>query len=137
MNRGDMEVAEIIRFIRQELVKLKYTDRGLLKSFSEENDVGTDVLTKFQSYEDDSDPFFRTTYKILRGLLGRAPISINDPLALKLHKLKTAQERDKFGILDKILVLLVSDVDLGDLSNIIDMYYKKIDISPQKTGEGA
>ncbi len=76
MIRADQEIAEILRFIREELVRMKHTDRGLLSTFAEKAEVGTDVLSKFQTYENDSEPYFRTTYKILRGLLGVPPIML-------------------------------------------------------------
>lgn len=79
MGRIDMEIADILKFIRQELVRLKHSNRGLLKNLSEITEVGPDVLSKFQAYESDADPSFRTTYKILRGLLNRPPINFADP----------------------------------------------------------
>jgi len=82
-----MEIAEILSFIRNELVRKKHANRGALKLFSESVDVGSDVLSKFQTYDESSDPSFRTVYKILRGLLNRPPIYLNgkeDYLAIPL-----------------------------------------------------
>jgi len=83
----DQEISQILTFIRQELSRLKHQDRGLLKSFARHIGLGKDVLSKFMRYEADSNPSFRTTYKILKGLLGKfyltpEPLQLPSPAPL-------------------------------------------------------
>jgi hypothetical protein len=136
MRKADKEIGDILEFIRDSLARIKHGGEESLTNFARHNGLLQKNLTNFLSYGPTSNPSIKITYKILRGLLGRPPISLNDPLDLKIRRFTSAQERDAFGILDKVIALLHSGLDLAELSGIIDIYSRRLDASPRKAGEG-
>lgn len=99
--------------------------------------VSDPTISDYKNLKKLKDPQFKEIFQISYALLGHPPCSLNDSRDLILHKFKSAQELDKFGILKKIIELIISDVDLEPLSASIDIYYKRLNVSPQKTGESS
>jgi len=99
--------------------------------------VSDPTISDYKNLKKLKDPQFREVFQISYALLGHPPFSLKDSFDLKLRRFKLAQDRDRLGILDKIVSLLISDLNLADLSDAIDIWYKKIGVAPQEAGEGA
>lgn len=73
---SEKEVGDILEFIRTSLAHIKHEGEGL-SQFARNNYLKEKNLTDFLRYDRFSNPKIKTTYKVLRGLLGRPPISLN------------------------------------------------------------
>jgi len=73
----DAEVDRILVFIRDTLNDLKVRKRGELTIIADAIGLSQKNLSDFSNkYGPGSSPQFRTTYKILRGILGRRPVDL-------------------------------------------------------------
>jgi hypothetical protein len=80
MKKSDKEVKNILAFIRDGLARIKHQGDQTLSQFARENELSPKNLSNFLSYDGTSEPSFTVTYKILRGLLGRPPVSLPGPV---------------------------------------------------------
>src|SRR4030042_3530241 len=76
MHVADKEVGDILEFIRDSLAKIKHQGEGLSR-FAKNAGLIEKNVTDCLGYNRHNNPTIRTTYKILRGILGRPPISLN------------------------------------------------------------
>ena len=73
----DPEIDRILAFIRDTLNDLKTRKRGEITRIAKDTGLSQKNMADFSNkYGPGSDPQFRTTYKILRGLLGRRPVDL-------------------------------------------------------------
>ena len=73
----DPEIDRILAFIRDRLNELKTSKRGEITRIAKDTGLSQKNMADFSNkYGPGSDPQFRTTYKILRGLLGRRPVDL-------------------------------------------------------------
>ena len=73
----DDEIDQILAFIRDNLNDLKTNRRGEVTRIAKEIGLSQKNMADFSNkYGPGSNPEFRTTYKVLRGLLGRRPIDL-------------------------------------------------------------
>lgn len=77
MKTVENEVGDILEFIRNSLAGIKHGGMDNLSKFARRNGLLEKNLTNFLGYERTSNPTIRITYKILRGLLGKPPITLN------------------------------------------------------------
>lgn len=84
----DKEVDEILAYIADRLNKLKLREFGDLKRFARSCGLSSKNMSDFSNkYGPGSNPQFRTVYKILRILLDRKPIVIDEDDKTKVLKL--------------------------------------------------
>ena len=83
MDKADKEIGDILEFIGKSLAQIKHGKGSSLTQFAKEVGLGEKNLSDFLRYTRDSNPQIRTVYRILRGLLKRAPISIKPQAELK------------------------------------------------------
>lgn len=74
--RNDGEVNEVLDHIHNILAPLKEDEWGEMTRIAERAGLSQKNVTDFTKYKAGNDPHFRTTYKILRGILGRKPIDL-------------------------------------------------------------
>jgi SOS-response transcriptional repressor LexA len=73
----DPEIDRILAFIRDTLNDLKTSKRGEITRIAKDIGLSQKNMADFSNkYGPGSDPQFRTTYKILRGILGRRPVDL-------------------------------------------------------------
>ena len=77
MKNSDKEVDQIIVFIRDSLSRMKSEEFGKMTRMAREGGLSVKNMTDFSTkYEPGNKPHFRTTYKMLKILLGRRPVEL-------------------------------------------------------------
>ena len=96
----DPEIDRILAFIRDRLNELKTSKRGEITRIAKDTGLSQKNMADFSNkYGPGSDPQFRTTYKILRGLLGRRPVDLEGvkPIITIVGGVQDVQKRDAAG----------------------------------------
>lgn len=83
------------------------------------------------------EPGFIMVWKLAYILKGGPPCTIGEPADLSETRLQTVRKKDDYGILDKILAVIVAGDDIETLAAIVDVYYKRTINSPQEARENS
>jgi len=86
----DKKIDEVLDFLKRELEKIKEEEWGNLSDSAREWGVTPKNISDFMTYGPQRDPSFRTTAKILMGVLGFDPFK-----GMSVKEMKSGKPRDR------------------------------------------